>query len=166
MVDRTVSDRMKRMRERKKQAGLKDIRLNLDGETAVLLEALRLPEESVSATITRIIHMVHAGQVTQTVTSYATDLARLDTTVTHDEREAFHKTYLKIGKGKSFVRIHRIKEGLGWYDGRFYRVLEDLVHGYVVELHGGDPSELSKEELAGCYVDEQGMLYIALTWLG
>ncbi len=80
------------------------------------------------------------------------------------ERSDFHAAYDIVGKGRSFVRIHRIREHLGWPRERFDRVLAGLMADFSVELHGGDPSSMSEEELRGSFEDQKGMLYIAMTW--
>ncbi len=154
----TPAERMKAMRDRRKAAGSKDVLVILSPAALAIIEASRQEGETISRVVNRLIE--EHGQGSKSVTSYGPPVVK----VTDEERESFHKAYLGIGRSKGFVRIHKIKEALGWHDGRFWRVLEDLVHGYDVELHGGDLSELNKEELAGCYVDERGALYQALTW--
>jgi len=37
---------------------------------------------------------------------------------------------------------------------------------YIVELHGGDPSSLTEDQITNSYTDKQGFLYITLTWWG
>ncbi|MCI0526980.1 MAG: hypothetical protein L0Y56_05930, partial [Nitrospira sp.] len=71
-----------------------------------------------------------------------------------------------VGKGRGFVRIHRIRELLNWTRERFDRVLMDLMADYIIELHGGDPSILTEQEIRNSFMDENGMLYITLTWRG
>jgi len=83
-----------------------------------------------------------------------------------DERAAFRAAYDKVGRGRSFVRIHRIREYLGWTREHFDRVMADLMAAYVVEPHGGDPSSMSEEEIRNSYEDQRGILYITMTWRG
>ncbi len=78
----------------------------------------------------------------------------------------FKETYDRIGKGRGFVRIHRLRDALGWPDQTFDRLLKDLMAAYAVELHGGDPSMLSETEIRQSFVDEYGTLYITLSWWG
>jgi len=82
------------------------------------------------------------------------------------ERAAFQAAYTEVGQGRSFVRIHRLCDALPWPRERFERVLHDLVADYTVELHGGDPSVLSPEELRQSFTAADGTLYIALSWRG
>ncbi|CAN2042736.1 Winged helix-turn-helix domain-containing protein [Candidatus Magnetomoraceae bacterium gMMP-15] len=83
---------------------------------------------------------------------------------TEDDRKAFKAAYDKQGMGRSFVRIHRIREELNWTYEFFNSVLIDLMRDYRIELHGGDPSVLTEKEIQDSFTDENGMLYITLTW--
>jgi hypothetical protein len=82
------------------------------------------------------------------------------------EPQRFYEAYQAIGHGQDFVRLHRLREALGWPREDFDRVLETLVAAYRVELHGGDPSRLSTEELEGSYRDAYGTLYLTVSWRG
>jgi hypothetical protein len=83
-----------------------------------------------------------------------------------DERLAFHTAYTTVGHGRSFVRIHRLRDALPWPRERFDGVLRTLLADYTVELHGGDPSVMTEEELRHSFTDADGTLYIALSWRG
>ncbi len=43
-------------------------------------------------------------------------------------------------------------------------MLETLVAGYHVELHGDDPSMLSEAEVGDSYQDACGTLYVTVSW--
>lgn len=81
-------------------------------------------------------------------------------------RVAFKDAYDRIGKGRGFVRIHRIREDLNWSRERFDRMLIDLMADYTIELHGGDPTTLTEQEIKDSFTDENGLLYINVTWWG
>jgi len=83
-----------------------------------------------------------------------------------DDRSALHAAYQAIGQGRSFVRIHRLRDALPWPRARFERVLRELLADYTVELHGGDPSVMTEAELRDSFTDADGTLYIALSWRG
>lgn len=80
------------------------------------------------------------------------------------DREAFQRACQAVGGGRRFVRIHRIREHLQWPRERFDRVLAELRRSFAVQLHGGDPSTMTEGQIRDSYQDEQGRLYIALTW--
>ena len=83
-----------------------------------------------------------------------------------DDRLVFHTAYEAVGHGRSFVRIHRLRDALPWPRERFDGVLRALLTDYTVELHGGDPSVMTDEELRHSFTDADGTLYIALSWRG
>ncbi len=69
-----------------------------------------------------------------------------------------------MGEQLDFVRIHRVREHLGWSDERFDAVLETLRADYTIELHGGDPSMLTPNQRAASYQDPSGPMFITLSW--
>jgi hypothetical protein len=83
-----------------------------------------------------------------------------------DDLLAFYTAYHAVGYGRSFVRIHRLRDALPWPCKRFERVLRALLADYTVELHGGDPSVMTEEERRHSFTDADGTLYIALSWRG
>lgn len=83
-----------------------------------------------------------------------------------NERAAFLAAYQEVGQGRSFVRIHRLRDTLPWPRERFDRALEALAADYTIELHGGDPSVMTAEELRQSFTAADGILYIALSWRG
>ena len=85
---------------------------------------------------------------------------------TEDDHLVFHTAYNTVGHGRSFVRIHRLRDALAWPRARFDGVLRALLADYTVELHGGDPSVMTEEELRHSFTDADGTLYIALSWRG
>jgi len=76
----------------------------------------------------------------------------------------FHDAYKSVGKGRNFVRIHRIRESLQWPEKTFDTVLTSLMQNYAVELHGGDPSSMSEKEIENSYKDENGRLFLTISW--
>jgi hypothetical protein len=76
----------------------------------------------------------------------------------------FHDAYKSVGKGRNFVRIHRIRDALKWPENTFDAVLKSLMQNYTIELHGGDPSSMSEEEIIGSYKDEKGRLFLTISW--
>jgi hypothetical protein len=83
-----------------------------------------------------------------------------------DDRLAFYTAYQTIGQGRNFVRIHRLREALPWPRARFDEALQSMLSDYTIELHGGDPSVLTAEELRHSFTDADGTFYIALSWRG
>ena len=75
----------------------------------------------------------------------------------------FGAAYKVLGQGRSFVRIHRLREYLDWPIAQFDGVLYLLACNGTIELHGGDTSKLSKKELADSFCDG-GTVYVCLSW--
>ncbi len=83
-----------------------------------------------------------------------------------DARSTFKDAYDTVGQGGDFVRIHRLRDALGWPRERFDQVLMDLIADYTVELHGGDPSLLTATDRRDSFADAHGTLYLTLSWRG
>lgn len=82
------------------------------------------------------------------------------------DRNTFHHAYQTVGKGRAFVRIHRLRASLGWGRERFDTMLRTLAAEGVVELHGGDPSQMTEAEVAESYWDTSGQVYLTVSWRG
>lgn len=113
--------------------------------------------------------LLEAGQVLCTFEDLRTPRLTVVTTngarsSAERDREAFYQAYRMVGQGRSFVRIHRLREALAWPADDFDRILTALAADYTVELHGGDPSTLTDTDLRNSFTDAHGLLYIALSW--
>ena len=85
------------------------------------------------------------------------------TEVTEEDLERVKEAYLAVGKGRPFVRIHRVREHLGWPREKFDNAIKTLRKRFEFQLEGGDPSRLTQEQLEDSYTDEAGRLYIAMS---
>jgi hypothetical protein len=56
-----------------------------------------------------------------------------------------------------------VRESLDWPRERFDRALQEVRRALAIELHGGDPSILTPQEIADSYSDTTGTLYLALS---
>ena len=61
------------------------------------------------------------------------------------------------------MRIHHVREALGWPRQRFDRALEEARRALAIELHGGDPSQLTRKQITDCYSDATGVLYLSMS---
>jgi len=130
-----------------------------DNHIPVLHIARNVPGATVSAQAEALGATVSA----QSVFTLPQDLAP---TYGANERAAFQTAYNEVGQGRSFVRIHRLRDALPWPREHFERVLRELAADYTLELHGGDPSMMTDEELRQSFTAADGTLYIALSWRG
>jgi hypothetical protein len=72
--------------------------------------------------------------------------------------------YDHVGSGRSFVRIHAMRDYLNWPRERFDQTLEQLTKKLIIQLHFGDPSILTEKQLTDSYVDDEGQVCITITW--
>jgi DNA invertase Pin-like site-specific DNA recombinase len=96
-------------------------------------------------------------------TAPATALRKRQQASAPDDHAALLEAVATVGAGRSYVRIHRVREALGWPRTRFDRTLEEARHALTIELHGGDPSQCTREQRADSYSDPTGSLYLALS---
>ncbi len=163
---RAIADRELVFREAARRPGLtsKQLKTKLPLPESEFLPALNslLQSGDLSCTLNR----EHRALVSPVEQSAEAPPAREQGqgSLSREERSAFRQAYETAGSGRRFVRIHRIREHLQWPRERFDRVLAELRRSFEVQLHGGDPSSMTEAEVRDSYRDEQGRLYIALTW--
>ena len=81
-----------------------------------------------------------------------------------DRNQALFLSALDTVRGaKEAARIHLVRRYLGWDKKRFDEALTILRRYYCIDLHLGDPSIMSKEEVADCFIDVHGTLYISMS---
>lgn len=85
---------------------------------------------------------------------------------TDNDEALFQAAFRTVGQGRQFVRIHEIRDFLSWPKDRFNSTLEKLKTALVIQLQGGDPKLLTKEELDKSYTDDKGRLRIIVNWIG
>ncbi len=87
--------------------------------------------------------------------------------ITDDDRKEFYTAYRAIGDGRDFIRIHLIREHLvnlfGWPDEEFDHVLASLAAENTLELHGGDSSQFTSQEIDDSCT-HNGTLYLTVSW--
>lgn len=80
------------------------------------------------------------------------------------DRTLFAEACQRLDRGQEFIRIHAVREALGWPRERFDRVLETLRDDGTIQLHTGDISTMSEDEVRESYVDENNFFLATLTW--
>ena len=78
--------------------------------------------------------------------------------------DLFKKAYETIGKGGSFVRIHKIREFLNLEEELFNSLINDLKRKRIIQLQSGDPSIMTEQEIKNSFTDEKGRLRLLITW--
>jgi len=81
-----------------------------------------------------------------------------------NDRQQMKEAYDHVGGGRSFVRIHAMRDYLNWPRERFDKTLEQLTSELAIQLHFGDPSVLTQKQLEDSYMDDEGQVCITITW--
>ena len=79
-------------------------------------------------------------------------------------QEKFREAFDSLDRGKIFVRICDLRRRLGWPREVFDGMIRDLRNRRVIQLHTGDASLMTEDEVADCYVDENNFRMGSVTW--
>ena len=79
-------------------------------------------------------------------------------------QEKFKTAFDELDRGKIFVRICDLRRRLGWPREVFDEMLRDLRNRRVIQLHTGDASLMTEDEVADCYTDENNFRMGSVTW--
>ena len=86
---------------------------------------------------------------------------------TFDERrEQFHAAFRELDRGSIFVRICDLRRRMGWPREVFDDMLRRLRDDEVVQLHAGDVTLMTPEQVEDGFVDENGFRMGTMTWIG
>ncbi len=69
-------------------------------------------------------------------------------------QEKFIEAFDALDRGRIFVRIPDLRRKLGWPREVFDDMLRDLRDRDVIQLHTGDASLMTPDEVADCFIDE------------
>lgn len=78
--------------------------------------------------------------------------------------ERFREAFDECDKGRIFVRICDIRRKLGWPRDVFDGMIRDLRDKRIIQLHTGDASLMTEDEVADCYIDENNFRMGTVTW--
>ena len=82
-------------------------------------------------------------------------------------REAFESAFFALEEGGcGFVRICDLRRRLGWPREVFDDMLRRLSDKSVVQLHAGDVTLMTPDEVQDSFVDENGFRMGTMTWIG
>ena len=82
-------------------------------------------------------------------------------------QEAFESAFLALKEGScGFVRIYAMRRRLGWAREVFDDMLRRLRDEEVVQLHAGDVTLMTPEQVEDGFVDENGFRMGTMTWIG
>ena len=82
-------------------------------------------------------------------------------------QEAFESAFFALeAQGCGFVRICNLRRRLGWPCEVFDDVLRRLRDDEVIQLHAGDVTLMTPEQVEDGFVDENGFRMGTMTWVG
>ncbi len=79
-------------------------------------------------------------------------------------QERFKAAFDELDRGKIFVRICDLRRRLGWPREVFDGMIRDLRNRRVIQLHTGDASLMTPDEVSDCYIDENNFRMGSVTW--
>lgn len=80
-------------------------------------------------------------------------------------REQLHAAFRELDRGSIFVRICDLRRRLGWPREVFDDMLRRLRDDEVVQLHAGDVTLMTSDEVQDGFVDENGFRMGTMTWI-
>ncbi len=83
--------------------------------------------------------------------------------ITDDDRKEVYTACRVIGRGQDLIPIHRIREYLCWSEEEFDHVLTSLAAENTLELHGGDSSQFTSQEINDSCTHND-TLYLTISW--
>ncbi|MBI4860464.1 MAG: hypothetical protein HY815_09405 [Candidatus Riflebacteria bacterium] len=83
------------------------------------------------------------------------------------EESCFKAAYDRLDPaGRGYVDIHKVRRALGWDRDRFELALAALRKELKIDLHVGDPGDYDDDSVVDSYVEEDGTLYLTVSWRG
>ena len=80
--------------------------------------------------------------------------------------ENFRTAFHSLDNGRIFVRICDLRKTLGWPRAIFDSALKQLRDAKLIQLHAGDVTLMTPEEIQDCFVDENNFRMGTVTWHG
>ena len=79
-------------------------------------------------------------------------------------QQEFKRAFDELDKGKIFVRICDLRRELNWPRKVFDNMIKNLRDSEVIQLHTGDDSLMTPDEVNDCFVDENNFRMGSVTW--
>lgn len=79
-------------------------------------------------------------------------------------QEKFREAFDALDRGRVFVLIPALRRKLSWPREIFDNMLKTLRDNDTIQLHTGDASLMTPDEVADCFTDENGFRKGSVTW--
>lgn len=83
-----------------------------------------------------------------------------------DRRAELRAAFDELDRGRIFVRICELRRKLGWPHEGFDEQLRRLRDEEIIQLHQGDITSMTPEDVRDCFIDENGYRMGTVTWHG
>ena len=80
--------------------------------------------------------------------------------------ENFRNAFHSLDNGRIFVKISDLRKTLGWPRNIFDSAIRQLRDAKLIQLHAGDASLMTPEEVNDCFTDENNFRMGTVTWHG
>ena len=81
-----------------------------------------------------------------------------------NDYDLFQAAFDKLDGGRIYVRICNMRRELGWSEERFNTLLRKLRADGVIQLHAGDVSTMTENDVNQSYTDENNFFYATISW--
>jgi hypothetical protein len=78
--------------------------------------------------------------------------------------EEFRAAFWELERGEIFVDIYALRRRLGWPREVFDAMLQKLRDAGMIQLHAGDTTTMTADEIADGFVDKNGFRMGTVTW--
>ena len=106
-----------------------------------------------------------AGGMARTGVRAERPMPPLEDDTLDERRERFHAAFRELDRGSIFVRICDLRRRMGWPREVFDDMLRRLRDDEVVQLHAGDVTLMTPEQVEDGFVDENGFRMGTMTWI-
>ncbi|MDR1048805.1 MAG: hypothetical protein LBL51_03535 [Synergistaceae bacterium] len=79
---------------------------------------------------------------------------------------AFRSAFTELERGDIYVDLFALRRRLGWPRDAFDAMLRSLRDAGTIQLHAGDATTMTPDEIADGFVDENGFRMGSVTWEG
>lgn len=86
------------------------------------------------------------------------------TPLSHSPENKLKSAYLKLLKGRSYVKIFELRRYVNWSKNQFDSAIQKLWDDKIIELQESNPALLSDDEKRDSYRDKNNGLRILLIW--
>ena len=104
------------------------------------------------------------AEIRDQITAHLRTMTPGQTKAVMGDYDQFRQAFQKLDHSLIYVRICNMRRELGWPPERFNAILRKLRADATIQLHAGDASTMTEEDISLSYTDDNGFFYITMTW--